>query len=157
MITLFNLKKRTKPLFILFLLITSGLFSINLFPEERIIKKKIESKQVPAIQWLLHQIVPNETVPLPAPHRRKLILSYRVPPDHPVFPFLSGRSYIYDNALAVIAFTMTQHYQQAESILLALNRLTTKEGALWFGYNTHNSWPSPKDHEGAIQRTGATA
>lgn len=138
-------------------MIVFGLFSINLPAKERMIKKKMEPNQVPAIQWLLQQIVPNQTVPLPAPNRRKLILSYRIPPDHPVFPFLSGRSYIYDNALAVIAFTMTKHYQQAESILLALNRLTTEEGALWFGYNTHNSWPSTNDHEGATQRTGATA
>ena len=157
MITLFNLLKRFIPLLLLFLLISSGLFRANLFAEESINFKRLVSKQVSAIQWLLQQVVPNETVPLPAPYRRKLILSYRVPPGHPVYPYLSGRSYIYDDALAVIAFTMTEHYQQAESILLALNRLSTKEGALWFGYNTHNSWPSPKDHEGALQRTGATA
>jgi len=141
----------------LFLMISIWLFSFNLLAEERMIKKKFETYQVSAIQWLLHQLVPNDIVPIPAPHRRKLILSYRIPPGHPVFRFLSGRSYIYDNALAVIAFTMTKHYQQAESILLALNRLTTKEGTLWFGYNTQNSWPSQKDHEGATQRTGATA
>lgn len=157
MITLYNLKKRIKSLFILFLLINSGLFSINPFAEERISKKKMESKQDPAIQWLLQQMVPNKTIPLPAPNRRKLILSYRVPPDHPDFPYLSGRSYTYDNALAVIAFTMTRHYRQAESILSALNRLSNNDGALWFAYNTHNNWPSAKDHEGAIQRTGATA
>ena len=157
MITLFNLNKRIKPLLIFLLLISSGLFSINLFAEERLTKKNIESNRALATQWLLQQMVPNKTIPLPAPNRRKLILSYRVPPDHPDFPYLGGRSFTYDNALAVIAFTMTRHYRQAESILSALNRLSTKDGALWFAYNTHNSWPSAKDHEGAIQRTGATA
>lgn len=117
----------------------------------------MESKQVSATQWLLQQMVPNKTIPLPAPNRRRLILSYRVPPGHPDFRYLSGRSFTYDNALAVIAFTMTRHYRQAEFILSALNRLSTNDGALWFAYNTHNSWPSAKDHEGAIQRTGANA
>ena len=157
MVTLFNLKIRIEPLFLIFLLISTGFFSTNLFAENKQIKNNLESKQIPAIKWLLQQIVPNKTIPIPAPNRRKLIVSYRVPPGHPDFPYLSGRSFTYDNALAVIAFTMTGHYRQAESILSALNRLSTRDGALWFAYNTHNSWPSAKDHEGAIQRTGATA
>lgn len=154
---LFSLKCRFYINFSLILLIIFCFISPPLFAEEILFNKNIKTKQALAIQWLLDQIVPNETVPLPTPQRRKLILSYRVPPDHPVYPYLSGRSFVYDNALAVVAFTMTKHYQEAESILLALDRLTSREGTLWFGYNTHNNWPSLSDFDGAIQRSGATA
>lgn len=110
-----------------------------------------------AVRWLTEQMVPNAVVPIPAQYRRRLILSYRIPPDHSVYPYLSRRSFIYDNALAVIAFTMVKDFRRAEYILGALNRLLTPEGSLWFAYNTHNSWPSKQDNHGAIKRLGTVA
>jgi len=111
--------------------------------------------QQQAVKWLAEQMVPNSIVPKPAPYRRNLILSYRIPKKDPVYRYLYGRSFIYDNALAVIAFSIAGDYRKAEFILNALNRLLLADGSLWFSYNAHNSWPSTQDHAGAIKRLGA--
>jgi len=110
-----------------------------------------------ALEWLAAQMVPNETVPDPQPGRAHLILSYRVPESDPARAFLAGRSMTYDNALAAIAFTLARDYEKASYILNALSRLTPKDGVLWFGYNTHNDWPSRADSSGALERAGASA
>jgi hypothetical protein len=108
-----------------------------------------------AIRWLKEQMVPNTIVQEPNPGRRRLIISYRIPENHPAFQYIYSRSFSYDNALAVIALTMAGAYQEAELIFTALQRIMRDDGSFWFAYNTVNSWPNEGDNEGAILRTGA--
>ncbi len=108
-----------------------------------------------AIKWLKEQMVPNTIVQEPNPARRRLVISYRIPENHPAFQYIYSRSFSYDNALAVIALTMAGAYQEAELILTALQRIMRDDGSFWFAYNTVNSWPNEGDNEGAIIRTGA--
>jgi hypothetical protein len=117
----------------------------------------VEQAEADAAKWLQGQMVPNDVVPSPDPNRRRLLVSYRVPADDPAYRYVYGRSFIYDNALGAIAFTMLGRYREAEFILNALGHLVRADGSLWFGYNTQNDWPSENDHEGAIIRTGAVA
>jgi hypothetical protein len=117
----------------------------------------IERMEAGAVQWLARQMVPNPTVPAPESSRRRLLLSYRVPPEDPAYRYIYGRSAIYDDALGAIAFTMARRYREAEFLLGAITRLVRADGGLWFAYNTQNDWPSESDHEGAIVRTGAVA
>jgi hypothetical protein len=117
----------------------------------------IKAARERALAWLRNQKVPNDVLPDPQPERRNLIMSYEIPRDAPAYRYIFGRSIIYDDALAVIAFTMTGDYKNASQILIALNRLLRKDGGLWFGYNLNNDWPSDKDQDGATDRSGATA
>ncbi len=110
-----------------------------------------------ALIWLKKQKVPNTIVPDPQPERRNLVISYEIDPCDPSYKYIYGRSVIYDDALAVIALTMNKEYKTAAQILLAMERLQRKDGSLWFGYNVNNDWPSEADHDGAIERTGASA
>ena len=110
-----------------------------------------------SLQWLLRQMVPNDLVPMPDPGRRRLLLSFRVAPEDPAYRFIYGRSYVYDDALAAVSFTMVGRYREAEFVLNALRHAIRPDGSLWFGYNTQNNWPDEKDHDGAITRTGAAA
>jgi len=122
-----------------------------------VLPEAVDKAEKDAAQWLLRQMVPNETVPLPSPGRRRLVLSYRVPADDPAFRFIYGRSFVYDDALAVVALTMLGRYREAEYILNALDHLLQPDGSLWFAYNTQNSWPDEMDHDWAIIRSGAMA
>lgn len=117
----------------------------------------IEQAETDALQWLLRQMTPNEIVSAPDPGRRRLLLSYSIPAEDPAYRYLHGRSYVYDDALCVIAYTLLGCTREAEFLLNALGRLVRADGSLWFGYNTQNDWPSEGDHEGAIIRTGAVA
>ena len=124
----------------------------HILTDEEILKAGTE-----AVEWLKEMIVPNDTVPSPDLTRRRLILSYRIPKEDPVYPYLFSRSFVYDDALGIIALTMAGEYREAENILEALRRLMREDGSFWFTYNTHNYWPNEDDHEGAILRTGAVA
>ena len=118
---------------------------------------KLNNSYEESLNWLKQQIVPNETVESPAPDRRKMILSYKIEKDNPVYKYLAKRTFTYDNAVAAVAFTMAGKYREAELILNTLSRLVREDGSLWFSYNTHNSWPNEDDHDGAIIRSGALA
>ncbi len=119
--------------------------------------QELESAYSESLKWLKDQIVPNSTVDNPFPDRRKMILSYRIPENDPSYQYLARKSFIYDNAVAAVAFTMAGKFREAESILNTLSRLVRENGSLWFSYNTHNSWPDENDHEGAMIRSGALA
>ena len=110
-----------------------------------------------SLKWLKKQIVPNSVVDNPSPDRRKMILSYVIPEDDPAYKYLAKRSFLYDDAVAAVAFTMAGKYREAESLLNTLSRLVRDDGSMWFSYNTHNSWPDEIDHEGAMIRSGALA
>jgi hypothetical protein len=120
-------------------------------------RSRLRGHQEAAVEWLVDQLVPNDAVPDPNPMRRNLIVSYRIPPDDAVYPYLSGRSFIYDGAVAAIAFTMTERYREAQRLLLALSRQVREDGSMWFGLNTQNAWPSEDDNDGAVVRSGASA
>ncbi len=110
-----------------------------------------------AIDWLKAQSVPNAIVPEPVQDRRNLLISYRVPQDAEAYRYVFSKASIYDNALAIIAFSMVGEYSLAEKVIEAASRVLSRDGDLWFTFNTHNSWPNENDHGGAINRSGASA
>lgn len=104
------------------------------------------------VQWLLGRQVPNSTVPTPAPGRSGLVISYIIPPSDPSYPYLYHRSWIYDDALAVIAWLMEGECQAAKKTLSALASLLDGDGKLGFSYNTADGW-----FDNTRYRTGAIA
>ena len=110
-----------------------------------------------AIAWLKSQIVPNSIVKEPVQDRRNLLISYKVPKDSKVYRYVFSKASLYDNALAVIAFSMVGEYALAERVIEAASRVLSPDNDLWFTFNTHNSWPNKNDHSGAIVRSGASA
>lgn len=124
-------------------------------------KKSIQTEWTPykekAVAWLKSQIVPNSIVKEPVQDRRNLLISYKVPKDSEVYRYVFSKASLYDNALAVIAFSMVGEYTLAERIIEASSRVLSPDNDLWFSFNTHNSWPNRNDHAGAIVRSGASA
>lgn len=110
-----------------------------------------------AIAWLKSQAVPNHIVPEPAQDRRHLLISYRVPKDSDDYRYVFSKASLYDNALAIIVFSMVGEFSLAEKTIEAASRVVSPDGDLWFTFNTHNSWPSDGDHVGAIVRSGTSA
>ena len=118
-------------------------------------KKSVRSEWTPykekAVAWLKSQIVPNSIVKEPTQDRRNLLISYKVPKDSEVYRYVFSKASLYDNALAVIAFSMVGEYSLAERIIEASSRILSPDNDLWFTFNTHNSWPNKHDHAGAIR------
>jgi hypothetical protein len=117
----------------------------------------INTAEEEAISWLADRIVPNQDIPDPTALRRRLIQSYVIDPQNPAYPWIYHRSYIYDDALAVITFTILEDYQKAELILSALYRNLQPDGAMFFAYNTRNDWPYMDYPQGGQIRSGALA
>jgi hypothetical protein len=65
-----------------------------------------------------------------------------------------SQSYIYDQALAVIAFSKHGDQKSAQNLLLALSKLQRKDGSLYFSYYLNGESPYPiegdKRYAGAI-------
>ncbi len=124
-------------------------------------KKSIRTKWTPykekAVAWLKSQIVPNSIVKEPAQDRRNLLISYKVPKDSEVYRYVFSKASLYDNALAIIAFSMAGELGLAERTIEAASRILSPDNDLWFTFNTHNYWPNKDDHSGAIVRSGASA
>ena len=55
-----------------------------------------------------------------------------------------NQSYIYDQALAIIAFTKENDQRRARRLLKAMNHLQMKDGSLYFSYNLDGSSVYPK-------------
>lgn len=108
-----------------------------------------------SIEWIHSQIVPNQLVSTPDPSRRGLVLSYAPGSSRP--GALHRKSFVYDGALAAIAFTMAGDGAIASRILSALTRVQRPDGSFWFSYNVDNAWPAETDHDMAIVRAGANA
>lgn len=115
----------------------------------------IKPKEI-ALKWLESQMVPNQIVTKKESKRDGLILSYDHPKSKKGYKYIYSRSNLYDNALAVIVFTMENRLDLAKKIILALEK-SAPDGTLFFNYNTHNLWPNINDAEGALQRIGANA
>jgi len=112
------------------------------------------SKQDGALNWLQAQIVPNQIVPQPFFDRHGLIISYRIPKTDSHYPNLFARSWIYDDAIAVTAFTMVKDYASAKGILTALNAQIDSDGKLGFSYNTNDAWYHQYYRSGALAWLG---
>lgn len=65
------------------------------------------------------------------------------------------QSYIYDQALAIIAFTRSSDQKSARALLRALESVQLKDGSLYFSYNLDGTSPYP--HEGDRRFAGAIA
>lgn len=82
----------------------------------------------------------------------QLIRSFEVPEDDPFrYNGIDRRSWIYDDALAVIAFSMAGEQEQASQILASLKALQGKDGSLEFAYDVYLG------NLNASKRTGAIA
>jgi len=104
------------------------------------------------VNWLLDQQVPNSTVPAPAPGRSGLVNSYIIPTSDPNYPSIFDNSWIYDDALAVIAWSLEGECQAARRTLSAIDGLIDAEGKLSFAYNTNDAQVADTRY-----RTGAIA
>jgi hypothetical protein len=120
-------------------------------------EKQLHETKEASVQWLLQQKVPNGTLASPVPQRRNLLISYDIPEGDPAYPYLMGRAYVYDSALAAIVFAMTGRNREAEEVLLALSRQLRPDGSMWFGVNLQNEWPNEEGHGEATVRSGASA
>lgn len=139
------------------LVLCLSVFSVPVLGAEVKTDSSIVRAKERALVWLAGQKAPNAVIPDPQPERRNLVISYSIPKNHPAYKYICGRSAVYDDALAAIAFTMNHDYRNASQVLLALKRVQRSDGGLWFGYNVNNDWPSEKDFEGSTERTGASA
>jgi hypothetical protein len=81
----------------------------------------------------------------PQPHGGALIKSFTE----------STQSYVYDQALAIIAFSKAHDKKSAHSLLKALQELQMKDGSLYFSYYLDGKSPYPK--EGDKRYAGAIA
>lgn len=107
-----------------------------------------------AVSWLSAQQVPNKVVPKPV--RKNFILSYKHDPKDPDYKYIYSKSSLYDNALAIIAFSMVGNDNKAFALIQSIKE-TSKDGHFYFNYNTNNMWPNVKDRHGAVTRNGASA
>ncbi len=124
--------------------------------KSKILLKQLSRQKKKALSWLKSQLTPNSVVETKMTRRENFVLSYNHPKDIKGYPYIFSRSNLYDNALAIIVFTMEEEYSLAEKVILALEK-ASPDGTLYFNYNTHNLWPNINDHEGALIRTGASA
>ncbi len=109
------------------------------------------------INWLKNQIVPNAIVPSPSNDRRNLVLSYELSKTADAYRYIFSKSSLYDNGVAVIAFTIERQFELASKIIDGIMRMGGASGELFFSFNTHNTWPSKDDSWGAMIRSGASA
>ncbi len=102
------------------------------------------------IDWLIQMITPNAIVPNPRGDRSGLIISYVVPDGDDAWP-IRNRSWIYDNALAVIQLTLAGRTDAAIRILDAVQGLVEAEnGRLAFWYDTATSLKALLSPSGTI-------
>lgn len=87
-----------------------------------------------------------------------LIRSYNVPIDDPVNTLgIDRRSWIYDNALAVFAFSMAGDQSRASSILSTLSQLQNGDGSLAFSYDVFTGPLDETKRSGSIAWVGDSA
>ncbi|MGR3762982.1 hypothetical protein [Rossellomorea sp. NS-SX7] len=87
-----------------------------------------------------------------------LIRSYHVPIEDPANRTgVDGRSWIYDNALAVSAFSMAGDRARASSILSAMAGLQNKDGSFAFSYHIYTGPLDKRKRSGSIAWAGDAA
>ncbi len=88
----------------------------------------------------------------------KLIRSYNVPIDDPVNTLgIDRRSWIYDDALAIMAFSMAGDRGRASSILSTLSNLQNSDGSLAFSYDVYSGPLDERKRSGSIAWVGDAA
>ncbi len=107
-----------------------------------------------SLDWLANQDDPLVTGIQPIPGRNGLLVSYAVPPEDPLAPFLTGRSYTYDNAVGAISFLLQGRSGDARSVLSALQRLMAPNGTLGFSYQVNSSWTDSRVRTGTLAWVG---
>lgn len=84
-----------------------------------------------------------------------LIRSYDVPMNDPLYAIgLHKRSWIYDDALAVIAFALGDDRKRASTILNTLQRVQKPDGSLNMSYDTYVGETSPMIRSGSLAWVG---
>ncbi|MCA1053983.1 hypothetical protein LCM10_03205 [Rossellomorea aquimaris] len=87
-----------------------------------------------------------------------LIRSYHVPIEDPANRTgVDGRSWLYDNALAVSAFSLAGDRERASSILGTMSRLQNKDGSFAFSYHIFNGPLDRRKRSGSIAWAGDAA
>lgn len=90
--------------------------------------------------------------------RYNLIRSYNVPIDDPVNTLgIDRRSWIYDDALAVISFSMNGDRERAYRILSSLSELQNGDGSLAFSYDIFTGPLDDRKRSGSIAWVGDAA
>lgn len=99
-----------------------------------------------AISWLAAQQDGQKQAKYP------LVRSYYIPSGDPYsVKELGNQSWIYDDALAVIAFSIAGEQERAKNILIALQQLQNTDGSLDFSYDVNDG------QVGTIKRSGSMA
>ncbi|MDQ0903214.1 hypothetical protein QFZ80_007042 [Paenibacillus sp. V4I7] len=84
-----------------------------------------------------------------------LVRSYDVPMKDPMYTFgIHRRSWIYDDALAVIAFTLGDDRKRASTILNTLQQLQKPDGSLNMSYDTYVGETGPMIRSGSLAWVG---
>lgn len=128
------------------LLTGSFLWALFLYPAQAGITERL--------QWLTNQQVPNSVISSPVTGRNGLVISYAVPENDSAYPYVHNRSWIYDNALAIIAFTLQKNCIAAYQVADALDDLVDEQGHLGFSYNTADNWGDTLYRSGAVAWVG---
>ncbi|WP_246942667.1 hypothetical protein [Bacillus pinisoli] len=84
-----------------------------------------------------------------------LIRSYFVPTDDPMSRTgIARRSWLYDNALAVISFSLAADQERAESILKSLEKLQNADGSFGFAFDVYDGVLDETKRSGSIAWMG---
>jgi len=67
------------------------------------------------------------------------VLSFRIPPEHPLAERLGGRSYVYDDALAMLVHLAEGHPERALPIGRTLVALRNPDGTIGFSFDFEKS------------------
>ena len=108
----------------------------------------------PNIDWLLNQQVPNSVVTTPAANRSGMVISYIVDSGDSTYPFIYNRSWVYDDAVAGIAFALNNQCSAAQSLFTALAAELESDGSIGFSFNTADTWHDELYRTGAIAWVG---
>lgn len=93
-----------------------------------------EALPTSSLTWLAGQSNPRQTGIRPLVSRAGLLISFAIPANDPLAPFLRGRSFTYDNAAAAVTFLAHGQITRARAVLTALRRLVPSTGAIGFSY-----------------------
>jgi hypothetical protein len=109
------------------------------------------SRQEQALAWLLAQMTPNGIVPSPLADRQNLLISYRVPENDPAYPNIYSRSWLFDDAVAVISLAQNGYIAEALALISAVEQHITLQGEIGFSFKTDDPFIDE------VYRTGAIA
>lgn len=131
---------------------SDGTFMIRSTPEENISIRK-GAKMAQVVQKKDQKVVATTEEP-----KYSLIRSYNVPLNDPdIKTSINQRSWLYDNALAVISFSLASDQKRASSLLDSLSHLQNEDGSLAFSYDIFTGPVDTTKRSGAIAWAGDAA